>query len=234
MIYFVTGTDTDVGKTLVSTALLKASQGLTLGLKPIAAGCEPTPQGLRNADALSLQGASRMSLAYEQLNPIALAPPIAPHIAATQAGEVLSVARLEDWLTPMLPQLAQCDLCLVEGAGGWRLPLNEQETLPDWVKLHDWPVILVVGMKLGCLNHALLTLEAIQADGLTLAGWVANRVDPDMAYYQENLETLRQRMPAPLLAEIPHLTKTATLAPAVATLRPAAQSLSGKGKGRQG
>ncbi|GAA4879333.1 dethiobiotin synthase [Ferrimonas pelagia] len=210
MIYFVAGTDTDVGKTWVSAALLAAAQtqGLsTLGLKPIAAGCEPTPQGLRNGDALALQAVSSVPVPYELCNPIALAPPIAPHVAAAESGQPLSVDRLQNWLAqPALRQAqGEAALCLVEGAGGWRLPLDRRHCLPDWVRLQGWPVVLVVGMKLGCLNHALLTAEAIRADGLTLAGWIANRIDPAMSHYQANIDTLQAMLGAPMLAEIPHL-----------------------------
>lgn len=222
MIYFVTGTDTEVGKTRISAGLLSAArtQGFsTLGLKPIAAGCEMTRDGPRNEDALALMAASTCELAYHQVNPIALTPPIAPHIAAREAGEVITPERL----THAMPRRAmgEVDLCLVEGAGGWRLPIGEGRTLPDWVASEGWPVILVVGMKLGCLNHALLSAEAIQADGLTLAGWVANRVDPAMSRYQENLETLKAMLTAPLLAEVPFLTSDA----AAASLAEAAKRL---------
>ncbi|WP_298439135.1 dethiobiotin synthase [uncultured Ferrimonas sp.] len=203
MIYFVTGTDTDAGKTVVTAGLLAAAGSGSLGLKPIAAGCEATAAGLRNSDALSLQAASGIKLPYEQVNPIAYQPAIAPHIAAQAEPEPLTVARL----TPLLPTaaMAQASLCLVEGAGGWRLPLNHQQTMPQWVAQQRWPVILVVGMKLGCLNHALLTAEAIRHDGLQLVGWIANRVDADMSCYQQNLETLQAMLAAPMLAEVPFL-----------------------------
>ncbi|MBY5920980.1 dethiobiotin synthase [Ferrimonas balearica] len=206
MIYFVTGTDTEVGKTRVSAGLLAAAKAegfTTLGLKPIAAGCEATPEGLKNEDALALMAASTLRLPYRDVNPIALAPPIAPHIAAAEVGQPIQVERL----AAAMPRqgMSDVDLCLVEGAGGWRLPIGQGQTLPQWVAQEGWPVVMVVGMKLGCLNHALLTAEAIRADGLTLAGWIANRVDPAMSRYQDNLETLKAMLDAPLLAEVPFL-----------------------------
>ncbi|MBY6188578.1 dethiobiotin synthase [Marinobacter hydrocarbonoclasticus] len=206
MIYFVTGTDTEVGKTRVSAGLLAAAaqQGAsTLGLKPIAAGCEPSGEGWRNEDALALMAASTVALPYDQVNPIALAPAIAPHIAAKEAGERITPARLAASMPRVA--MADADLCLVEGAGGWRLPIGDGMTLPAWVAQEGWPVILVVGMKLGCLNHALLSAEAIRSDGLHLAGWIANRIDPNMSRYQENLESLQAMLDAPLLAEVPYL-----------------------------
>lgn len=203
MIYFITGTDTDAGKTVVSSGLLQAANGQTLGLKPIAAGCEWQQGQWQNADALALQAASRIALPYTQINPIALAPAIAPHIAAAAQGQPLNVAQL----TPLMPAhaMAQADLCLVEGAGGWRLPLNDDQTLAEWVRQCQWPVVLVVGMKLGCLNHALLTAEAIIADGVRLVGWIANHVDATMSHYQENLASLQRMLPVPMLAEVPFL-----------------------------
>ncbi|MCL6414936.1 dethiobiotin synthase [Aestuariirhabdus sp. Z084] len=204
--YFVAGTDTDVGKTLVTCALLNSAKeaGLkTLALKPVAAGCEATEHGLRNDDALQLQAHMTLNLAYDQVNPVALTAPIAPHIAAAQEGRRLTADRLVGFCRGAMMQPA--DLTLVEGAGGWRVPLNEREYLSRVPVELGLPVILVVGMKLGCLSHALLTAEAIQRDGLALVGWVANQVDVNMAAYQENLDSLRQRLPAPCLGTIPRL-----------------------------
>nr|WP_042042938.1 dethiobiotin synthase [Aeromonas rivuli] len=206
--FFITGTDTDVGKTLVSRALLQAAsaQGRScVGYKPISAGCEPTPQGLRNRDALQLQQAASLSLPYEWVNPFAYAPPIAPHIAAAQVGQPIVEAELTAGLRRLENNGAE--LVLVEGAGGWHLPLNAQRLLSDWVSDLRLPVVLVVGAKLGCLNHALLTLAAIEQAGLLLAGWVMNRLPCGMSCYEENLATLRQRLPAPLLGEIPILSE---------------------------
>jgi len=204
--FFVAGTDTDVGKTLVSTGLLEAAnqRGLsTVAVKPIAAGCEQTDAGLRNSDALQLQQAASIKLSYEQLNPIALEPPIAPHIAAQQAGRRLDADRIAALCRGVMMQPA--DFMIIEGAGGWRVPLTNRPTLADVPKLLRTPVVLVVGMKLGCISHTLLTVEAIVKDGLRLAGWVANRAEPEMSCYSENLETLKSMLAAPLLGEIPHI-----------------------------
>lgn len=204
--YFIAGTDTDAGKTLVACAILEKArqQGLTTAaIKPVASGCELTDDGLRNGDALALQRAMTLDLPYEQVNPVAFAAPVAPHIAAMQEGRNLSVARLAGFCSGVLMQT--CDLALVEGAGGWRVPLNPRETVATLATELRIPVILVVGMKLGCINHALLTVEAIARDGLTLGGWVANRVDADMRCYEENLMTLRTLIPAPCLGDIPFL-----------------------------
>lgn len=201
--YFVTGTDTEVGKTFVSSALLLAAgnAGLSsLGLKPIAAGCEDTPQGLRNEDALALMAASNVPLPYKAVNPITLAPPIAPHIAADEAGIGLSAQALAHHCRR---HLSDVDFSLVEGAGGWLVPLNAEETLGDLAIVLGLPVILVVGLKLGCINHALLTAQTIKQSGLTLAGWVANDGAQPMTRRQQNIETLTQRIEAPCLAELP-------------------------------
>lgn len=204
--YFVTGTDTDAGKTLMACGLLEKArrQGMsTVAVKPVAAGCEQTESGLRNNDALLLQNAMTLALPYEQVNPIAFEPPLAPHIAAMREGKSLSVERLEGFCRGVTFQ--SCDLALVEGAGGWLVPLNPRETLADLAKALKAPVILVVGMKLGCINHALLTVQAIARDGLPLAGWVANKIDPNMGAYEENLMTLKALIDAPLLGEVPFL-----------------------------
>ena len=203
--FFVTGTDTGVGKTLMSAGLLLAAKerGLsTAALKPVAAGCDVTAEGLRNDDALLLQSVITQSLAYEQINPIALEPAIAPHIAAQQARRVLSVDRLTGFCRGVLNQ---ADFTLVEGAGGWRVPLNSAETLADLARTLQLPVILIVGIRLGCINHAMLTVEAIARDGLPLAGWVANIIDPDMPCQQENIVSLQQRLAAPCLGVVPYL-----------------------------
>lgn len=204
--FFVTGTDTDVGKTLVSTGLLHAanSKGMsTAALKPVAAGCESTPEGLRNEDAVLLRDAMNTSLSYEQVNPVALISAMAPHVAAAQEQRRISVDRLVGFSRGVL--IKGTDFVVVEGAGGWRVPLNPRETMADVAKALSIPVILVVGMRLGCLNHALLTAEAIRRDGLSLAGWVSNQIDPDMPAYKECLTTLEQSLSAPCLGHIPFL-----------------------------
>lgn len=204
--YFLTGTDTEVGKTTVCAGLLHAARrtGLsTLGAKPIASGCERTPQGLRNSDALALMAESSIALPYEAINPFALEPAIAPHIAASEAGLALS---LDTLVPPMQQVLAmQADFTLVEGAGGWRVPLAGRANFSDLAVALGLPVILVVGVRLGCINHALLTAEAIARDGLVLAGWVANIVDPHTSRLEENLVTLGERLPAPCLGRVPRL-----------------------------
>ena len=201
--YFVTGTDTEVGKTAVSCALLQGAGALglrTAAVKPVAAGCDE--QG-RNDDALALQAAMNTALAYEQINPVALQPAIAPHIAAAQAGRRLQVERLAGLCRGVFTGGA--DLTLVEGAGGWRVPLGPRETLADLAVALGSDVIMVVAMRLGCINHALLTAEAIRSDGLRLAGWVANQPGERMVCHEENVDTLRHWLPAPLLGELPYL-----------------------------
>lgn len=219
--YFVTGTDTDAGKTLVTSGLLALARrrGLTtLGLKPVASGCESTPEGLRNADALALQAQTRPSLPYAVLNPFAFAPAIAPHLAARRAGMTLALDDLVERARPLLE--AGRDLTLVEGAGGWRVPLNEGEDLSGLAVRLGLPVILVVGLRLGCISHARLTAEALRADGLRLAGWVGSLVDPafasDHALYRDNLATLAATLPAPCLGVVPRLAAESPAAMAAA------------------
>lgn len=204
--YFITGTDTDAGKTSIAAGLLcaaKQQQHSTVAMKPVASGCELTAQGLRNSDALALMAQSTLLLPYAAVNPYAFAPAIAPHIAAQEAGVELRVRDLHHAAQVILQQ--QADFTLIEGAGGWRVPISATEFLSDFAIALQLPVILVVGVKLGCINHALLTAQAILNDGLELAGWVANVIDPHCARLAENLATLRQLMPAPCLAEVPYL-----------------------------
>lgn len=204
--FFVAGTDTDCGKTLVSCTLLHAAAKKghsTIGMKPVAAGAEETEQGLRNDDALKLQSAASMKLSYEQVNPVCLPAAVSPHLAAAQAGKRLQVQRIAGFCQGVL--MKRADLTLIEGAGGWRVPISEREFMSDLARALNLPVILVVGMKLGCLNHALLTAEAIVRDGLTIAGWIATQRDPDMALLAENLQTLHDAMPFPCLGSIPFL-----------------------------
>ncbi|MFZ6048401.1 dethiobiotin synthase [Pseudomonas sp. CR3202] len=210
--YFVTGTDTEIGKTTIAAGLLCAARakGLsTAAAKPVASGCEETAQGLRNSDALALLGECSLPLSYDEVNPLAFAPAIAPHLAAREAGVQLDVEALA---TPVRRMLAkEADFSLVEGAGGWRVPLAGAASLSDLPIALGLPVILVVGVRLGCINHALLTAEAILRDGLPLAGWVANVVDPQTSRLEENLATLVERLPAPCLGRVPRL---ATATPA--------------------
>ncbi|MBT5106144.1 MAG: dethiobiotin synthase [Porticoccaceae bacterium] len=203
---FITGTDTDVGKTVVACGFLAAAnqQGLrTAAIKPVAAGCEVTEQGMTNSDALQLQAAASHKLSYQQINPVALEPAIAPHIAAAEAGLRMSASRLVGYCRGV--SLMPVDMVVVEGAGGWRVPINSRETLADVARELECAVIVVVGMRLGCLNHALLTMEAIRRDGLQIAGWVANILDPEMPRLQENIDTLKQCINEPCLGTVPRL-----------------------------
>lgn len=204
--YFVTGTDTEVGKTTIAAGLLHAARlrGLsTAAAKPVASGCTRTAEGLRNDDALALLAQCSLPLRYEEVNPLAFEPAIAPHLAAREVGVTLTVDSL---LEPVRSVLAQrADFSLVEGAGGWRVPLAGAENLSDLAIALGLPVILVIGVRLGCINHALLSAEAIERDGLKLAGWVANIVDPHTARLEENLATLAERMPAPCVGRVPRL-----------------------------
>lgn len=204
-VFFVTGTDTDVGKTTISVALLQAAKlrGLkTLGLKPVAAGCERYPEGLRNEDALALQYIATENISYQQCNPIALQDAIAPHIAAEREGVALASAQLAMHCRQVLRQTS-ANFCIVEGVGGWLVPLNADETMADLAVQLEANVVLVVGIKLGCLNHALLTTAAIQQCGLRLAGWIANCSDANTQAIDENVATLQQRIAAPCLAVVP-------------------------------
>ncbi|MEE3321134.1 MAG: dethiobiotin synthase [Pseudomonadota bacterium] len=195
-IFFITGTDTEVGKTWVSCRLLERAReaGLSCyGLKPVAAGCEETAEGWRNDDALQLMAASSVKLPYDVVNPVAFKAPIAPHIAARQEGKVITLARLVGYVRGAL-NAHPADLILIEGAGGWRVPLNDREMLSALAKELEVPVIQVVGMKLGCISHALLTAETIEKDGLRYAGTMANCFG-DMDAQEDNLLTLRQHLP---------------------------------------
>ncbi|MFV3404371.1 MULTISPECIES: dethiobiotin synthase [Pseudomonas] len=204
--YFIAGTDTDVGKTTIAAGLLRAARAQnlsTLAAKPVASGCVVTPKGLRNSDALALIDESSIKLPYRQVNPFAFEPAIAPHVAAREAGVALEVPTLLKAMRQVLDQ--QADFTLVEGAGGWRVPLSDHANLSDLAIALNLPVILVVGVRLGCINHALLSAEAIAADGLQLAGWVANIVEPKTSRLEENLASLAERLPAPCLGRVPWL-----------------------------
>lgn len=204
--WFVTGTDTEIGKTHCTVALLRhlAGQGQRVaGLKPIASGSEDTPDGLRNEDALALMAAANVPLDYAQVNPYAFAPPIAPHLAAAQVGAHIDPSRA---VAVMGALAGKADWVLVEGAGGWNIPLDETRFLHELVAAFTRDVVLVVGMKLGCINHALLSAAQIQRDGFELVGWVANAVDPAMREFDANLATLDAHMPAPRIGTVPHAT----------------------------
>ncbi|WP_298941051.1 dethiobiotin synthase [uncultured Psychromonas sp.] len=204
--YFVTGTDTDVGKTVCTKALLQAANQQhksTLAYKPISAGCEDAKNGLRNEDALILQNNSSIQVSYNAVNPIAYQQPIAPHIAAIETNQPIDLTLINQGLDFL--QLQKSQFLFVEGAGGWHLPINNKQLFSGWVIEKKLPVIVVIGLKLGCLNHALLTVQSIQQSGLTIAGWIANHLQPDMPYVEQNIDTLKAFIDAPLLGTIPFL-----------------------------
>ena len=210
--FFITGTDTDAGKTHVTSLLLKLlaqHKKNAIGFKPLAAGCEMAFDQLVNADALMLMESATVSAKYDVINPFAFAPPIAPHIAAEQVGVNITLDKLSTAYSTLKQQGA--DYHLTEGAGGWALPINNTDYLYDWVKAEQLPVILVVGMKLGCLNHALLTAAHMQSLGINCVGWIANQVDPNMDEYQANLDSLKARLPFPILAISPYSEQTPKL-----------------------
>jgi dethiobiotin synthetase len=201
---FVTGTDTGVGKTLVSAALLHAlarHYPRVVGMKPVAAGTTLVDGVQANDDVLALRAASNCRVPPELDNPVLLADPLSPHIAAARAGVEISIAHL---VACQQQLLAHADAVVVEGAGGFMVPLSDTQTGADLAQALGLPVVLVVGLRLGCLNHALLTAGAIRARGLTLAGWIANHVDPDMLAQADNIAFLQQQLQAPLLACIAH------------------------------
>lgn len=198
--YFVIGTDTNVGKTYVASALIRqfVEAGFkTIGMKPIASGCEINEQGeLVNEDVVALSEASNVRAPLDLVNPYRFVPAIAPHIAAEQAGVQIQ----SDVIVQIYHQLTTlAEVLIVEGAGGFLVPINSQETLADLAVKLNLPIILVVGVRLGCINHALLTVEAIKARGLSLAGWVANQVDSEMSVFDENLVSLQQRINTPCI-----------------------------------
>lgn len=199
--YFVTGTDTGVGKTRVAVSLVHAlrAQGLRVAvMKPVSAGCEP---GELNEDVTALRAASNVDAELADINPYAFAQPIAPHIAADLAGSRIELSLIAGAYHRLA---AQSDAVVVEGAGGWRVPLNEREDMADLAHLLGLPVVLVVGLRLGCLNHAVLSAESIQSRGLPWAGWVGNHIDPDMHQQAANLHALQTRLPTPCLGVQPH------------------------------
>ncbi|RKZ96463.1 MAG: dethiobiotin synthase [Gammaproteobacteria bacterium] len=201
---FVTGTDTGVGKTFISVALIKLlqQQGLKVaGMKPIASGCEPTVEGLRNDDALRLSQQSNVDLPYDLINPYAFEPAIAPHIAAEQADIEIDLNIIQQNYQKIQQQV---DAVVVEGAGGWLVPLNKSQTMADLAIQLELPIILVVGIRLGCINHALLTVKAIESTGLSLQGWIANHPEPS-EQGAEIVKTLKQSIKAPCLGNVPAL-----------------------------
>lgn len=200
--FFITGTDTDCGKTVVTAALARAliARGLRVAcFKPVASGCRQTPDGLRNDDALRLMDAADVELTYTTVNPWAFEPAVAPHIPAAAAGTRFDPEMLRDTVTPVV-----ADIRLVEGVGGWNVPLGDDMFMADLIRPLNPRVILIVGLKLGCINHALLTARAIAEDGFKLTGWIASVVDPAMAERAANLDTLARHLPAPRLGWLDH------------------------------
>jgi len=211
--FFIAGTDTDVGKTTIACGLLHAARQAgfsTAAAKPVASGCSQTAHGLRNADALALLGECSLALDYAEVNPFAFAPAIAPHLAAREAGVQLNVEALRGPVQAVLDKGA--DFTVVEGAGGWRVPLSGAVNLSDLPIALQLPVILVVGLRLGCINHALLSAEAIARDGLQLAGWVANVLDAQCAQLDAIHATLLERLPGPCLGRVPRLAEASPAA----------------------
>lgn len=198
--WFITGTDTEIGKTYASCALIHhlVSQGYEVAaMKPVASGCEMTDEGLRNEDAIQLMTASNVEQAYKQVNPFAYEPPIAPHLAAEAVNKPIDIGQIA-----ATAQNIYADYLIIEGVGGWCVPLGKEQILSDMVKRIADGVILVVGMRLGCINHALLTAAQIQREGIPLLGWISNQLDPDMDQYENNLDTLKLRLPVPLLGNV--------------------------------
>lgn len=202
---FITGTDTGVGKTEIAAGLLagfKARGISAVGMKPVASGCTPGDDGLQSDDAIKLLAAGSVDAPYEEVNPFALAEPIAPHIAAGQAGVDIQLGRIRDAYTALAQR---AEWVVVEGVGGWRVPLGPALAVSDLPDALDIPVVLVVGLRLGCLSHSLLTAESIRARGVRLLGWVANEIDPDMRARDENIATLAALIDAPTLGVVPRL-----------------------------
>lgn len=202
--FFVTGTDTGVGKTLVSLGLMQAlqAQGFgVVGMKPVASGCPPTADGLRNADAQALRAQSSVTPPYELVNPCAFEAAVAPHIAAAREGRNIELNVIMDAFGRLA---ALAERVVVEGVGGWRVPLNASHCVSDLALALGLPVLLVVGLRLGCLNHAILSWESMRASGVRCAGWVASQIDADMAYVEENVACLTAFFGVPPVGVIRH------------------------------
>ncbi len=201
---FIAGTDTGVGKTRIASAVLRTmgSVGIkTVGMKPVASGSDPTPEGLRNEDALALMQAATVDVPYEWANPYCFAPAIAPHLAARQAGMEIELPTL---LAAHQRLTGLATAVVVEGAGGWRVPLSHSCFLSELPRQAGMDVLLVVGLRLGCINHAVLTAEAIQRDSCRLVGWVGNSIDPEFAPFQDNVDTIEALLPVPCWGIVAH------------------------------
>jgi dethiobiotin synthetase len=202
---FVTGTDTEVGKTLVACALIHAFRrtGLRVAaMKPVAAGCYETSDGWKNEDVEALRAASDVDAPLDEINPYRFVEPIAPHIAAARTNVSIDLTVVRERFDALA---RRADTVIVEGAGGFLVPLNDSQNFGDLASALALPVVLIVGMRLGCINHALLTQEAIHARGLMLVGWVANCIDPAMSAFEENIGTLLRRLTVPLLGIVPRM-----------------------------
>lgn len=209
--WFITGTDTDAGKTVATRALLQsfsARHYQVAGYKPVASGSQLTEDGLRNQDALILQQYSSKKLDYHQVNPVTFLHPTSPHIASRLVSQPIQPSQLSSGLASLQQQN---DVVIVEGAGGWFTPVDEQYSLSDWVIAEQLPVVMVVGIKLGCINHALLTQQALTSAGVHFSGWIANSVQPDYLHYDDYMTTLKKRITVPLLGEIPYLPNFSSL-----------------------
>jgi len=202
--FFITGTDTGVGKTVVSESLIRhfiAKGERVIGMKPVASGAHGVDGNLRNEDAISLINASNVSADYAQINPYCFAEPIAPHIAAEKSGTTISVTQI---LKCYRELAGKSDRVIVEGVGGWEVPIDPATTMADVALQLQLPVIMVVGLRLGCINHALLTAQSITSKGCRLIGWIANQIDPGMSSIQENVHAIETRLKRPLLAQVPY------------------------------
>ena len=222
--YFIAGTDTDIGKTVVTSGLLRAlarSGRTAIGMKPVASGAELADDGLRNRDAIQLLANSNRKLPYKTINPVVFADPTSPNIAAALAGAEIRSEQI-------LPSYTTCrqnaDIVLVEGVGGWRVPFSESMQTVDLVRQMNLAVVLVCGIRLGCINHSLLSASAIVDDGIQLAGWIANTVDPDYTYGADTIKTIGRAISAPLLAVVPWQ-KTLDLDGIADALKPAVAKL---------
>ena len=203
--YFITGTDTGVGKTWATLALMKAMQNkgkIVVGMKPVACGCKETRDGLRNDDAVKILKQSSQSLNYKTVNPYAFQHAIAPHIAAGLGGVMIDIEKIADEYDKLIND---SDCVLVEGIGGWCVPLGGDIMLSELVNRLDLPVILVVGLRLGCINHALSTVRAMRTDGVNLCGWVSNQLDKDYLFTQETIDTLKKRLACPHIADLAYM-----------------------------
>lgn len=201
--FFVTGTDTGVGKTTVTVRLMEQliAHGFTvIGMKPVASGCEWLDGRWQNEDVRQLTAASNVNAPPELINPYCFDPPIAPHIAAEQAGVTIDLSVIQSAYTQLT---TMADVVIVEGAGGLLVPLNSKQSLADLIQVLNIPALVVVGMRLGCINHALLTAQVLQQQGIRFCGWVANSIDPQMSMPQENLQTLIESLQQAPLLEIP-------------------------------